>query len=63
MEEKEKGKSKLIRIVAITLIVAALLFAVITAGVLNNINKKYDDLKNKNDNLPKSSQTIVIKNF
>lgn len=58
MEEKDKDKSKLIKIVAITAIIAAIIFAVVTAGVLNSINKKYDDLKDKNDNLPSATTQI-----
>ncbi len=61
MEEKNKGKW--IKILAITLVLLAMSFAIVTSVILNSINKKYDDLNDKNQNLPEITMQITDKNF
>lgn len=61
MEEKNKGKW--IKILAITLVLLAMTFAIVTSVILNSINKKYDDLNDKNQNLPEITMQITDKNF
>jgi Na+/citrate or Na+/malate symporter len=61
MEEKNKGKW--LKIFAIALVLLAMTFAIVTSAVLNSINKKYDDLNDKNQNLPEVSAQIFDENF
>ncbi len=61
MEEKNKGKW--LKILAIALVLLAMTFAIVTSAVLNSINKKYDDLNDKNQNLPEVSVQIFDENF
>ncbi len=61
MEEKNKGKW--LKIFAIALVLLAMTFAIVTSAVLNSINKKYDDLNDKNQNLPEVSVQIFDENF
>ena len=59
MEEKNKGKW--LKIFAIALVLLAMTFAIVTSAVLNSINKKYDDLNDKNQNLPEVSVQIFAR--
>lgn len=56
-EERKRKKSK--QVLAIILIVLAMTFAIVTSIILNSINKKYDDLNDKNQNLPQVESQIL----
>lgn len=61
MEEKNKGKW--LKIFAIALVVIAVVFVIVTSIILNNKSKEYDDLNNKNQNLPQIAVQVIDKNF